>query len=90
MYNFNVFANLMTYASVKPGFHYPSWRPELTARVDGWPVSFPVNTGRVDGRAFPLTELTGRFIKFINEWMNEKNEWINMDIITQISLGSVI
>ena len=24
---------------VKPGFHYPSWRPELTARVDGWPVS---------------------------------------------------
>ena len=23
---------------VKPGFHYPSWRPELTARVDGWPV----------------------------------------------------
>ena len=25
--------------SLKPGFHYPSWRPELTARVDGWPVS---------------------------------------------------
>jgi len=24
---------------LKPGFHYPSWRPELTARVDGWPVS---------------------------------------------------
>jgi len=23
---------------LKPGFHYPSWRPELTARVDGWPV----------------------------------------------------
>ena len=23
----------------KAGFHYPSWRPELTARVDGWPVS---------------------------------------------------
>jgi len=20
----------------KPGFHYKSWRPELTARVDGW------------------------------------------------------
>ena len=30
---------------VKPGFHYPSWRPELTARVDGWRVS----TSRVDG-----------------------------------------
>jgi len=24
---------------VKPGFHYPSWRLELTTRVDGWPVS---------------------------------------------------
>ena len=24
---------------LKPGFHYPSWRLELTARVDGWPVS---------------------------------------------------
>ena len=30
---------------------------ELTARVDGWPVSIiPVNTGCVDGRAFPLAE----------------------------------
>ena len=29
----------MSSARVKPGFHYPSWRPELTARVDGWPVS---------------------------------------------------
>jgi len=26
-------------SAVKPGFHYPSWQPELTARVDGWPVS---------------------------------------------------
>ena len=25
--------------TLKPGFHYPSWQPELTARVDGWPVS---------------------------------------------------
>jgi len=24
---------------LKPGIHYPSWRPESTARVDGWPVS---------------------------------------------------
>jgi len=24
---------------IKPGFHYPSWWPELTARADGWPVS---------------------------------------------------
>jgi len=44
---------------LKPGFHYPSWRPELTARVDGWPVSITrqhgpcwrarVSTSRVDG-----------------------------------------
>ena len=39
----------------KPGFHYPSWWPELTG--DRFPL--PVNTGRVDGRAFPLAELTG-------------------------------
>ena len=47
---------------LKSGFHYPSWRPKLTARVDGRPVSSTrqVNTGRVDGRAFPLAELTGR------------------------------
>jgi len=39
---------------LKPGFHYPSWRSELT----GDRFSLPVNTGRVDGRAFPLAELT--------------------------------
>jgi len=41
---------------VKPGFHYQRWRPELTG--DRFPL--PVNAGRVDGRAFPLAELTGR------------------------------
>jgi len=41
---------------VKPSFHYPSWRPELTG--DRFPL--PVNTGRVDGRAFPLAVLTAR------------------------------
>ena len=45
--------------TVKTGFHYPSWRPELTARVDGWPVSITrqhgpcwrarVSTSQVDG-----------------------------------------
>jgi len=31
----------------KPGFHYPSWRPELTARVDGfhYPSTRAVNSG---------------------------------------------
>jgi len=24
--------------TLKPGFHYTSWRPELTARVDKWQV----------------------------------------------------
>ena len=33
---------------------FPSWRPELTG--DRFPL--PVNMGRVDGRAFPLAELT--------------------------------
>ena len=41
---------------LKPGFHYPSWRPELTG--DRFPL--PVNTGRVDGRSFPLAEFSGR------------------------------
>ena len=41
--------------TLKPGFHYPSWRPELTARVDGWPVSIIRQHG-----PFPLAELTAR------------------------------
>ena len=45
---------------IKPGFHYPSWRPELTARVDGRPVSITrqhgpcwrvMETGRPSTRA---------------------------------------
>jgi len=39
----------LMYACIKPGFHYPSWRPELTG--DRFPL--PVNT---DGGAFPLAE----------------------------------
>jgi len=31
--------------ALKPGFHYPSWRPESTARVDGWPVSITCQHG---------------------------------------------
>jgi len=51
---------------LKPGFHYPSWRPELTARVDGWPVSITrqhgpcwrarVSTSRVDGPSTRVEE----------------------------------
>jgi len=44
----------VTVRGLKPGFHYPSWRPELT----GGRFPLPVNTGRVDGRAFPLAEST--------------------------------
>ena len=36
--------------------------PELTG--DRFPL--PVNTGRVDGRAFPLAELTGRHRSPVN------------------------
>ena len=46
---------------LKPGFHYPSWRPELTAmswRVTGF--HYPSTRAVFDGRAFPLAELTGR------------------------------
>ena len=47
----------LTVKNIKARFQLP----ELTARVDGWPLLFPlpVNTGPVDGRAFPLAELTG-------------------------------
>jgi len=38
--------------SVKPGFHYPSWQPEL--RGDRFPL--PVNMGRVDRPSTPLVE----------------------------------
>jgi len=42
---------------VKPGFHYPSWRPELTARVDGWPVSI---ARQCDGPSTRLMETRTR------------------------------
>jgi len=57
--------NLMIY-TIKPGFHYPRWRRELTARVDGWPLSITrqhgpcwwarVSTNRVDGPSTRLVE----------------------------------
>ena len=40
---------------LKPGFHYPSWRPELTARVDGWPVSINGPCWRVMETGHPST-----------------------------------
>ena len=50
---------------LEPGFHYPSWRPELTARVDGWPVSITRQHGlcwraRVDGPSTRLVETHAR------------------------------
>jgi len=51
---------------IKPGFHYPSWRPELTALVDGWSVSITrqhgpcwrarVSTSPVDGPSTRVVE----------------------------------
>jgi len=40
---------------VKPGFHYPSWWPELTG--DWSPL--PVNTGHVDGRPVSTSQVDG-------------------------------
>ena len=45
-----VLLHFTVFSRLKPGFHYPSWRPKLTG--DRFPL--PVNTGRVDGRSFPL------------------------------------
>ena len=45
--------------SFKTGFHYPSWRPELTARVDGDRFPLPVNTSRVDGPWRPVKSASG-------------------------------
>ena len=52
---------------VKSGFHYPSWRPELTG--DRFPL--PVNTGRADGRAVdglckPVTRQLGPLTRAVN------------------------
>ena len=53
---------------LKPGFHYPSWRPELTARVDAWPVSItrqhgscwrPINSASGNARPSTRPVLTG-------------------------------
>ena len=53
---------------LKPGFHYPSWRPEFTAWVDGWPVSITpcwwahVSTSRVDGPStWPVNSANGKW-----------------------------
>jgi len=47
-------------SKVKPGFLYPSWRPELTG--DRFPL--PVNTGSVDGPSTQLVE-TGLY----DDWL---------------------
>jgi len=55
---------------IKPGFHYPSWRTELTARVDGWPVSIT----RVDHRATQPTCVHDlRLRRLIWQWCLNKN-----------------
>ena len=38
--------NVTNRRSLKPGFHYPSWRPELTGNRS----VLPVNMGHVDAR----------------------------------------
>ena len=50
---FNI--TLLVFINFKPGFHYPSWRPELTG--DRFPL--PVNTGRVGGRPVSTSRVDG-------------------------------
>ena len=71
-----------TYFCLKPGFYYPSWPPELTG--DQFPL--PVNTGRVEGRAFPLAELTVNSGRELGEWKpgfigckSRNSEWLIID-----------
>jgi len=50
--------------TVKPGFHYPSWRPELTAQVDEWSVSItrqhgPCWRARVSTSRVPVNSASG-------------------------------
>jgi len=49
--------NIIVLVQLKPGFHYPSWRLELTARVDWWPVSI---TRQRDGPSTRLVETRAR------------------------------
>jgi len=65
-------------ATLKPGFHYLSWRSELTARIDGWLVSItrqhgpcivdgrPVSTSRVDGPCWRVMKTGHPSIRAVN------------------------
>jgi len=50
------YVRLTSTSQLKPGFHYSSWRPELTARVDGWPVS--------------ITAINGPSTRVVETWLN--------------------
>ena len=58
-HRFRTHAVLLLTLTLKPGFHYPSWRPELTALVDGWLVSITREHGRVDGRPVSTSRVDG-------------------------------
>jgi len=72
------YAIITELSQVKPGFHYPNWRPELTARVDGWPVSITrqhgacwwahVSTSRVDGWPRPVNSGSGNWKQGLRHW----------------------
>ena len=58
-------AHTQHWVSLKPGFHYPSWRPELTARVDEWPVSITRQHGRK-----PVTRQLGPSTRVVETGLN--------------------
>jgi len=55
-----LFVCLLQKYLLRPGFHYPSWRPELTVGVDGWPVSI------VDGPSTRLVETAHPSTRAVN------------------------
>jgi len=61
-----------TLGPVKPGFHYPCWRPKLTAWVYGWPVYITRQLG-------PSTQLmeTGRPCWLVMETGHPSTQAIN-------------
>ena len=64
---------------LKPGFYYPSWRPELTVRVDGWPVSITRQHG-------PLTRAVNSGSG--NRALSKQSDYDNELLVKQFSMSN--
>ena len=67
--------------ALKPGFHYPSWRSQLTAGVDGRPVS-------ITRQHWPSTQLVETGLKYspVASWRTPNVTWKCADTILRRSL----